>query len=105
MFVHGANGRNEAGVEKRLHALAELLGGAFELEYRERVWWLEAESPEQVWELMSIGAPLLKALVDGLEPERRAAFREAMVEYWSRFQSADGVREPRHYLLVLGRRR
>ena len=29
MFVHGANGRNEAGVEKRLHALAELLGGAF----------------------------------------------------------------------------
>jgi SAM-dependent methyltransferase len=90
------------GREERLD---ELLGGAFELEYRERVWWLEAESPEQVWELMSIGAPLLKALVDALEPERRAAFREAMVEYWSRFQSADGVREPRHYLLVLGRRR
>ena len=33
------------------------------------------------------------------------AFREAMVEYWSRFRRPEGVREPRHYLLVLGRRR
>jgi SAM-dependent methyltransferase len=85
--------------------LDELLGGAFELEFRERVWGLEAESPEQVWELMSIGAPPLKALIDSLDAERRAAFREAMVEYWSQFQGPQGVREPRHYLLVLGRRR
>jgi len=90
------------GREERLD---QLLGEAFELEFRERVWWLEAESPEQVWELMSVGAPPLKALVDSLEAERRSAFREAMVEHWSQFQGPDGVREPRHYLLVLGRRR
>lgn len=85
--------------------LGELLGAAFELEFQERVWWLEGESPEQVWEFMSTGAPPFKALLDSLEADRRAAFREAMVEHWSRFQTPEGVREPRHYLLVLGRRR
>lgn len=90
------------GREERLQ---DLLGETFELEFRERVWWLVGESPEQVWELMSIAAPPFKAFVDSLDHDRRAAFREAMVGYWSRFQGNDGVREPCHYLLVLGRRR
>jgi SAM-dependent methyltransferase len=90
------------GHEERLH---ELLGDAFTLDFQERVWWLAGDSPEDVWELMSNGAPPVKALLDSLEANRRAAFREAMVEYWSRFRRPEGVREPRHYLLVLGRRR
>ena len=85
--------------------LQELLGEAFELELEEHVWWLEGESPEDVFELMSNGAPPLKALIDSLEPDRAAAFREAMFEHWSRFQTSDGVREPRRYLLVFGERR
>jgi SAM-dependent methyltransferase len=85
--------------------LRELLGDAFELELQECVWWLEGSSPEDVWELMSNGAPPVKALLDSLEPDRSAAFRDAMLEYWSQFQTSEGVREPRHYLLVLGRRR
>jgi len=85
--------------------LRELLGDAFELELEERVWWLEGDSPEDVWELMSKGAPPLKALLDSLEPDRGAEFRAAMLEYWSELKTADGVREPRRYLLVLGRRR
>jgi len=83
----------------------ELLGNAFELELEERVWWLEGDSPEAVWELMSTGAPPLKALVDSLEADRRAEFRDAMLEYWSGLETAGGVREPRGYLLVRGRRR
>jgi SAM-dependent methyltransferase len=90
------------GREERLQ---DLLGGAFELEFQELVWWLEGDSPEQVWELMSIGAPPAKALVDSLEPDRRKTFREAMVEHWRQFEGPEGVREPRRYLLVLGRRR
>jgi SAM-dependent methyltransferase len=90
------------GREERLR---ELLRDAFELDFHERVWWLEAESPEQAWELMSIGAPPLKALIESLEPGRRTEFRGAMVDYWSQFLSAEGVREPRRYLLVRGRRR
>jgi SAM-dependent methyltransferase len=85
--------------------LRELLGGAFELEIEEHVWWLEGESPEDVFDLMSNGAPPLRALFDSLEPDRAAAFREAMLEHWSHFQTPEGVREPRRYLLVLGRKR
>jgi hypothetical protein len=90
------------GREERLR---ELLGAAFEFELQERIWWLEGASPQDVWELISNGAPPVRALLDSLEPDRAAAFRDAMLEYWSQFQSAEGVREPRHYLLVLGRRR
>jgi SAM-dependent methyltransferase len=90
------------GREERLQ---ELLGGAFELEVEERVWWLEGESPEDVMELMSNGAPPVRALLDSLDPDRATAFRAAMLEYWSQFQTPEGVREPRRYLLVLGERR
>jgi SAM-dependent methyltransferase len=90
------------GREERLR---ELLGAAFEFELEERIWWLEGASPQDVWELMSNGAPPVKALLDSLAPDRSATFRDAMLEYWSQFQTADGVREPRRYLLVLGGRR
>jgi len=90
------------GREERLR---ELLGAAFEFELQERIWWLEGASPQDVWELMSNGAPPVKALLDSLEADRSATFRDAMLEYWSQFQTADGVREPRRYLLVLGGRR
>ena len=90
------------GREERLQ---ELLGDAFELELEERVWWLEGESPEDVMELMSNGAPPVRALLDSLDPDRATAFRAAMLEYRSQFQTPEGVREPRRYLLVLGERR
>jgi SAM-dependent methyltransferase len=81
------------------------VGDAFELEFEERVWWLEGNSLEDVWELMSNGAPPVRALLDSLEPDRAAAFRAAMLEHWSQFETPEGVREPRRYLLVLGERR
>lgn len=90
------------GREERIE---ELLGSAFELEVEEQVWWLEGESPADVFELMTNGAPPLKALVDSFEPDRAEAFRAAMLDHWSQFQTPDGVREPRRYLRVLGRPR
>jgi SAM-dependent methyltransferase len=90
------------GREQRIE---ELLGDTFELAFEERIWFLEGDSPEDVWALMSNGAPPVKALVDALEPDRRTEFRDAMLEYWSQFETGNGVREPRRYLLVLGRRR
>lgn len=90
------------GSEERVEAL---LGQAFELELEERVWQLEGESPDAVWELMATGAPPVKALLASLEPARRDEFRAAMLDYWAGFRTADGVSEPRRYLLVLGRRR
>jgi ubiquinone/menaquinone biosynthesis C-methylase UbiE len=86
-------------------SVSELLQPWFELEIEERVWHLEAKSPEAVWELMSSGAPPVKALLDSLEPRRRNEFRAAMIEHWEGFRTNDAVSEPRGYLLVLGRRR
>jgi SAM-dependent methyltransferase len=88
-----------------LDALHALLEPSFELEIEERTWNLEAESPESAWELMSAGAPPVKALLESLEPDRRSEFREAMIEHWQGFRSDDGVREPRRYLRAIGRRR
>jgi SAM-dependent methyltransferase len=90
------------GREEHIEAL---LGGAFELEIEEREWRLEGESPQAVWELMSVGAPPVKALLDSLEPEARDQFQQAMLEYWGGFRTDGGVSEPRRYLLVFGTRR
>ena len=83
----------------------ELLGDAFELEIDEGVWHLTGESPEAVWELITEGAPPVKALLATLEPERIAEFRDAMLDYWAGFQADGAVDEPRRYLIVTGRRR
>lgn len=93
---------DEWGAEERVE---ELLGEAFELEIEERVWRLEGESPQAVWDLMSLGAPPVKALLDSLEPEARDRFQQAMLEYWGGFFTDRGVSEPRRYLLVFGTRR
>lgn len=92
----------EWGREERVE---ELLASEFELEFDEGVWRLTADSPEDAWELMSEGAPPLKALVGMLESAERQEFRSAMVDYWRGFETDAGVVEPRHFLIVSGRRR
>jgi SAM-dependent methyltransferase len=83
----------------------ELLGDEFELEFEEQVWLLEGDTPESLWELMSVGAPPVKAFYDALEPGRRDDFREAMIDHWEQFRTNKGISEPRSYFLIAGRRR
>jgi SAM-dependent methyltransferase len=84
----------------------ELLGNDFELDVEEPVWVFEGESPEALWEFNSTAAPPAKAFLDTLDEAGRAAYRDAMLDYWRGFVEADGmVRDRRGYLLVLGRRR
>ena len=85
--------------------LRELLGADFELQIEERVWTLEGDSPEDVWELMTTGAPPVKAFVERLGPDELASFRAEMLEFWGGFEEDGRVVEPRGYLLVTGRRR
>jgi SAM-dependent methyltransferase len=89
---------------KRAH-VEELLGDAFALTIEFHTWVLDAESGDAVWQLWSSSAPPFKAMVDQLDDGRREALREAYVEYCERYRDGDGVRVPRTYLLVLGRRR
>jgi ubiquinone/menaquinone biosynthesis C-methylase UbiE len=84
----------------------ELLGGAFELEIEERTWVLEGESPEELYDFMARAAPPVVAFLRRLAPERHEDFRAAYVDHLRGHVDEQGrVREPRRYLLVLGRRR
>ena len=83
-----------------------MLGDDFELEYEDGTLWLEAESGEEIWELFSQSAPPVIALVKQLHGEKREAFHAAFVELYESYRTKDGgVRAPRRYLLVLGRRK
>jgi ubiquinone/menaquinone biosynthesis C-methylase UbiE len=82
----------------------ELLGGAFDLLLDRRALILETASGEDAYELWATSGPIFKAQVESLDPERRAEFRQAYVEYCERFRVGDRVRVPRMYQLVFGKK-
>jgi SAM-dependent methyltransferase len=84
----------------------DMLGEDFELEFDHATLWLEPASVEQIWEHFSGSVPPVRALIDRLEPERQQEFHQAFVELYSGYGDGQGgIRAPRRYLLVLGRRK
>jgi SAM-dependent methyltransferase len=84
----------------------DMLGDDFELEYEDGTLWLEAASADDLWELFSTTAPPVLSLLRRLGPNRGAAFRRAFVELYESYREpGGGIRAPRRYLLVLGRRK
>jgi ubiquinone/menaquinone biosynthesis C-methylase UbiE len=84
----------------------DMLGEDFELEFEDGTLWLEAESGEEIWELFSQSAPPVIALVQRLDEQRAGEFHRAFVDLYDSYRGPDGgVRAPRRYLLVLGRRK
>jgi SAM-dependent methyltransferase len=83
----------------------DMLGDDFELEYEDGTLWLEAESAEEIWTLFSESAPPVIALVKQLDAERRVEFHRAFVELYETYAAEGGIRAPRRYLLILGRRK
>jgi ubiquinone/menaquinone biosynthesis C-methylase UbiE len=84
----------------------DMLGEDFELEFEDGTLWLEASSGEEIWKLFSESAPPVIALVERLDADRAEEFHRAFVELYESYRSpAGGVRAPRRYLLVLGRRK
>ena len=84
----------------------DMLGEDFELEFEDGTLWLEASSGEEIWKLFSESAPPVVSLVQRLDPEQVEEFHQAFVELYESYRTKDGgVRAPRRYLLVLGRRK
>jgi ubiquinone/menaquinone biosynthesis C-methylase UbiE len=84
----------------------DMLGEDFELEFEDGTLWLEADTAEDIWKLFSESAPPVIALLRQLDDERREQFHRAFVELYESYATKDGgVRAPRRYLLVLGRRK
>ncbi|HEX7083009.1 MAG TPA: methyltransferase domain-containing protein [Gaiellaceae bacterium] len=84
----------------------DMLGDDFELEYDDGTLWLVADSAEEIWELFSTSAPPVRALLERLEGDRREEFHQEFVDLYSSYAVPEGgIRAPRRYLLVLGRRK
>jgi SAM-dependent methyltransferase len=102
---HPIEGR-EAYEWGREDHVEDMLGEEFELEFDDGTLWLEADSGEELWKLFSESAPPVIALVRRLDAERREEFHQAFVELYDSYRTKEGgVRAPRRYLLVLGRRK
>jgi SAM-dependent methyltransferase len=84
----------------------DMLGEDFELEFEDGTLWLEADSGEDIWQLFSESAPPVIALLRQLDDDGRKEFHRAFVSLYESYRTKDGgVRAPRRYLLVLGRRK
>jgi hypothetical protein len=83
----------------------ELLGDAFELQIEDRMSPQLGESGEQLWQLFSTSFGPSKTLLDALEPDRAEEYHRATVDLYERYRDANGIRQPREYLLTVGRRR
>jgi SAM-dependent methyltransferase len=101
----GRTSKIDSYVWSRPDELERLLGDAFDLELHDRVWHLEGDSGDSIFEFWSSTAPPTKAYLEQLDDESRTRVREALVDYWERYREGDRVREPRAYVLVLGARR
>jgi hypothetical protein len=82
-----------------------LLGPFFELELEHDTWYLDGADGEELWQFWTRSAPPFKAMVAAMDEEKREAFHQAYVEYCEGYPDGDGVRVPRPYILVLGRKR
>ena len=84
----------------------DMLGEDFELEFEDGTLWLEAGSGEEIWKLFKESAPPVIALLKRLDHEDAEQFHRAFVELYESYRAKDGgIRAPRRYLLVLGRRK
>jgi ubiquinone/menaquinone biosynthesis C-methylase UbiE len=84
------------GEEERVRAL---LGDAFELELQGGAWRMEAESGEELWEILAASMPPLRAWLASVDEAARAHAKDVYVDFLG-----SGVLE-RRFVLVLGLRR
>ena len=84
----------------------DMLGEDFELEFEDGTLWLEADDGEELWEVFSQSAPPVISLLGRLSEEDAQEFHRAFVELYESYRTPEGgIRAPRRYLLVLGRRK
>jgi SAM-dependent methyltransferase len=83
----------------------DMLGEDFELDFHDGTLWIDASSGEELWDLFSATAPPVVAVLQRLDERAAGEFHRAFVELYEEHRADNGIRAPRRYLLVLGRRR
>ena len=83
----------------------QLLREGFELRFEEGDAPQLGTSGEEVWTLFSTVYGPTRTLAESLTPERREELRTAFVDFFERYRTAEGIHQPRPYLIVAGTRR
>jgi SAM-dependent methyltransferase len=83
----------------------DMLGEHFELDFHDGTLWVDAASGQELWELFSTTATPVISVLKRLDQEGAKNFERAFVDLYEEYRTTDGIRAPRRYLLVLGRRR
>jgi SAM-dependent methyltransferase len=83
----------------------DMLGDDFELDFHDGTLWIDARSGEEVWELFSTTPSPVATVLGRLDQSSATEFHRSFVELYEEYRSDGGIRAPRRYLLVLGRRR
>jgi ubiquinone/menaquinone biosynthesis C-methylase UbiE len=105
-FTHEPIEGREAYEWGREDHVEDMLGEDFQLEFEDGTVWLEADSAEEIWTLFSESAPPVISMIKRLEPGEVEEFHRAFVELYEGYRTeGGGIRAPRRYLLVLGKRR
>jgi len=85
--------------------LGETLGAAFEFGFETGTMYHRVPDGEAGYEVMAAGFGPVKALVDSLDDEKRAAAKADFVAFFERFREGIGVALPLDYLIAVGTRR
>jgi SAM-dependent methyltransferase len=78
---------------------------SFELEVETGTWWLEAESPEALWDWMCRAVPPHREGLRKLDESQRQGLQKRFVELHLQHMDDGVLRYPRPYLLVTGTKR
>jgi hypothetical protein len=86
--------------------VGELLGSDFQLEFQEGSSPLRGESPKSLAEKFVTSFPPAVVAYESLDEGRQAEMRDALEDFFKRYQQSDGrVALDRPYLLTIGTRR
>lgn len=83
----------------------ELLGSDFDLRFIRGKDPQVGESGEEIWQLYASSYGPVKSLYETLEENRREELHQAYVDFYEGYREDGGIRAPREYLIILGRRK
>ncbi len=82
-----------------------LLDDAFDLKFETGVSHAYHDDEDDIWDWYSAGFGPVRMLLDGLDPDRRAALKRDVDRYHSHYRGTAGLDVAREYLLTVGTRR
>ena len=82
-----------------------LLGDDFTLSFERGVSHAYHDDEDDIWNWYASGFGPIRALVNDLEPNRRAALKRDVDRYHAHYKTAVGLNVAREYLMIVGRRR